>query len=185
MLTIIGEAPYRSRHQMVRVRCDCGVEKEIRRAHVLSGAVVSCGCAKKRHGDAAGVRPKPTYVSWQAMMSRCYTTSHSAYANYGGRGITVCERWHTYEMFLADMGERPLGLSLDRVDNALGYEPGNCRWSTASEQAQNQRRTVLSMAIAAQIRDLYGQGVPQAEIARRLSVSKGSVSYVVRGRSWR
>jgi hypothetical protein len=89
-----------------------------------------------KHGDHGS----PTYVTWISMMNRCRApdgTNHHRY--YVQRGIKVCERWHFYENFLADMGERPVGKTLDRKDNDLGYEPGNCRWATPKEQAANRR----------------------------------------------
>src|SRR5206468_1663320 len=84
----------------------------------------------------------PTYRSWYAMKARCTNSNHTSYHHYGGRGITVCERWlNSFEAFLTDMGDRPEGTSLDRIDVNGNYEPSNCKWSTPSEQANNKRRT--------------------------------------------
>lgn len=93
-----------------------------------------------RHGHTSGRTMSPTYYSWSTMRTRCRNPKCNRYANYGGRGIRICERWELFENFLADMGERPSGLSLDRYPDKNGnYEPGNCRWATSKEQAQNRR----------------------------------------------
>lgn len=81
----------------------------------------------------------PTYVSWQNMIARCRYPSVPSYANYGARGISVCSKWNRFDNFLQDMGERPDGMTLDRIDSDGDYEPGNCKWSTRSEQQRNHR----------------------------------------------
>jgi len=93
---------------------------------------------KFKHGY--GSSANPTYMSWQAMKARCSNTNTSYYKDYGGRGIAVCAEWsNDFGQFLKDMGERPEGRTLDRIDNDKGYEPGNCRWATNLEQAHNKR----------------------------------------------
>ena len=89
-----------------------------------------------------GMSHTPTYRSWKAMMARCYSPNVYGFANYGGRGIKVCRDWHGFLTFLADMGERPAGTSLDRIDNDGNYNPSNCRWATAKEQNNNKKSNV-------------------------------------------
>jgi len=118
----------------------------VRGTTLRNGMTRSCGCLAtelKRerattHGHAT-TRTTPTYNSWAQISQRCENKNNAAFNNYGGRGITVCARWRVFENFLADMGERPLGCSLDRVNNDGNYEPVNCRWATRLEQARNRR----------------------------------------------
>lgn len=128
-------------------QCDCGNKKEARVGDLRNGRTQSCGCwqseSRKHHTLTHGHSPRsaasPEYKSWATMLTRCTNPNSSNFRYYGGRGIKVCKRWHQFENFLADMGQRPLGLSLDRIDNDGNYEPGNVKWSTRLEQARNKR----------------------------------------------
>lgn len=127
--------------------CKCGNQFEAGISNVRSGHTRSCGCARKehpgfppRHGHCTLTYRSPTYKSWQSMIARCTLKKHPAYSRYGGAGIKVCDRWRSrFEDFLSDMGERPEGLTLDRIDGSKGYEPGNCRWATYVEQNRNRK----------------------------------------------
>lgn len=92
------------------------------------------------HGHARVGHVSPTYVTWKNMIQRCTYVAHHRYPAYGGRGITVCERWRVFANFLADMGERPQGMTLDRIDNDGNYEKSNCQWATREQQDANHRR---------------------------------------------
>ncbi len=92
-----------------------------------------------KHGHKSKVGASPTYNSWRAIIGRCENPNQSCYQRYGAIGIAMCKRWReSFENFLADMGERPPGTSVDRIDNSRGYEPGNCRWATAKQQSRNR-----------------------------------------------
>lgn len=128
-----------------RCLCECGGETIAASNSLRSGTVRSCGCLlsktaadKARKHDGFGT---PTYRIWGGIIQRCVNPAATSYPRYGGAGVTVCDRWRSFPAFLEDMGERPPGLSIDRIKNERGYEPGNCRWATAKEQRANQRRS--------------------------------------------
>ncbi len=126
-----------------------------------------------------------THKSWLAMMGRCMTSSDGSYARYGGRGITVCERWQTFVNFREDMGERPsTDHSIERVLVDGNYEPGNCRWATSVEQRRNKRNTVLEVHEPAQIRWMSKSGYTHREIASFFGINREIVSKVVRNERW-
>jgi hypothetical protein len=113
------------------------------------------------------------------MVQRCTRPDHPAWPRYGGRGITVCERWLDFRNFLADMGEKPRGLTLERLDNDEGYSPGNCAWATPAEQSRNTGRFKLRKELVLEIVRLGEQGLPVGEISRRVDYMPNGVGIVL------
>lgn len=140
-----------------------------------------------KHGHTQqGSKVSPTYSTWRATLSRCNNTKHREYRHYGAKGIVVCVRWHVFDNFLADMGERPTGTSLDRFPNRNGnYEPGNCRWATATEQQRNRDVVKLTVDLANEIMGRLEHGEKEEAVAARIGVSRGTVNAVRRGKIWR
>jgi len=120
-------------------RCRCGAVFLTRPTSVVSGKTKSCGCFHKQVVTTHGMTKDSTYRSWAHMLSRCYDRNNTAYRFYGGRGISVCARWHKFENFYDDMGPRPAGLVIDRKDTYGNYCPENCRWATVRQNANNTR----------------------------------------------
>lgn len=140
-----------------------------------------------KHGHARGKGPATrTYRSWEAMTQRCRNPNHTAYRRYGGSGVEICADWADFMNFLADMGERPEGKSLDRIDNSKGYNKANCRWATRTEQARNHKGCKLTEVEAGQIRWLVGDGgYAQNQVAQAFSVSRALVGLVCTGKIWK
>ncbi len=133
-------------------KCSCGKVKSIRYSHLKDGGTKSCGClireiTSKRsttHGHSVGGNRTSEYRSWEAMISRCTNINSTDYARYGEKGITVCERWlESFENFIEDIGFKPTKFhSIDRINNEGDYKPGNCKWSTKKEQANNRSNNI-------------------------------------------
>ena len=123
--------------------CSCGKETVVVYQHLVNGHTQSCGCIHTEMLKARathGMRHTPEYDTWMHLIQRCTNRKNTSWPDYGGRGIAVCDRWKKFENFFADMGSRPSGKSLDRINNNGGYEPGNCRWATSLEQNRNRRK---------------------------------------------
>lgn len=157
--------------------CECGsgLHRVVREDTLIKGRTRSCGCISKENLRAIqpqsaknrtvhGQADSPTYNVWLTMRRRCNDPKVPAYPNYGGRGITVCERWESFVNFYADMGERPEGMTIERVDNNKGYSPDNCVWATPQQQNLNKRTTVYVL--------YQGEERKLAELARESPVSR-------------
>ncbi len=152
-LIVLAETDQRAhKGRIYMCRCACGTELVVSNNSLRTGHTQSCGCLERdnsaakarllglRHGLAPRLARHPLYGTWANMIQRCRNPNAVGWEYYGGRGIQVCERWHDFANFLADMGEKPSSAySLDRINVNGHYEPGNCRWATRSEQARNKR----------------------------------------------
>lgn len=136
---VISESEKKGKHRIMLCRCVCGKQKNVYFTHLQGGKSTSCGCVTK---STHQMSKTPTYRTWNHMLQRCNNHNNDRYIDYGGRGISVCKSWHLFENFLKDMGERPVNMSIERLDNDLGYYLNNCIWSDNSVQANNKRNSL-------------------------------------------
>lgn len=174
-LTVIGRTDSPSgagKHARWACRCVCGRESVVTSSALVNGLVKSCGCyardliikSRKTHG----MTNESIFRIWSGMLGRCSNSSLKEYPRYGGRGITVCDRWKTFANFYEDMGDRPLGKTLDRIDNNGNYEPKNCRWASRKEQAKNRSSTVYLTH--------RGESLMIGEWAERLKINRHTIA---------
>lgn len=145
----VFRSPRQGSYQYWKCKCDCGKDSVVLSNSLTSGKTKSCGCQSSRlalpkrnttHGQSIGNVRSRTYNSWRAMKDRCLCKTHIEYKRYGALGVTVCDSWKdNFQAFFDDMGERPDGMSLDRIDPYGNYEPSNCRWADAKTQSNNTR----------------------------------------------
>jgi hypothetical protein len=186
-LTVLGQNPVRSLSGSVRwdCICDCGIKSTVRGSELVNGNISSCGCLQKETATTHGMSYVPEYGLWNNMIQRCTNPESSNYSDYGGRGITVCERWlNSVGDFINDMGPRPsLDHTLDRRENDKGYYKENCRWATRVEQNNNRRNNVFyeykgqkyTIPQLAELPVVIEKGISVTTLAARITRSKYSV----------
>lgn len=181
-LTVLSVTPgWRGNGFLVRVLCDCGVERSEQLSWLRQGSR-SCGCSAGRllHGMARVKRREPIYSAWRHMWTRCTNPRYPRFDRYGGRGITICDRWRSFELFAQDMGPRPSPRhSLDRIDNDGNYEPGNCRWATSTEQMRN-RSTSIPTAVRDAVIEMMTAGTKQKTIGKMLGIPLHKVKGILK-----
>lgn len=180
-LTVIARLPRaRAGDSGWLCRCVCGKELKVQSSRLRAGRIKSCGCKRGAlvaagnlvHGHWAGGRPTPEWISWRSAINRCHNERSDSYERYGALGVTVCEEWRNdFAAFFKELGPRPKGSTLDRIDGKRGYEPGNCRWSTPKQQSNNLKNTryVLVAGERVTIRDAADRHeLPYQQLRNRL-----------------
>jgi hypothetical protein len=192
-LTILNETIKRSksRGKYYLCKCSCGNIKEILGNSLKLGNTKSCGCfhkekakiqglSNKKHGECSNYQVTKEYTTWISIKQRCNNKNNKNYNNYGGRGIKVCDRWlNSFENFLEDMGRKPKGYSIERINNNGNYEPNNCKWIPINKQYENKRRNKkakLNILKAIRIRFLYNYiQTSQYNLSKRFNCSRETI----------
>lgn len=174
--TIIERVENKGRDKQYLCKCKCGTVKKVVGTNMKNGRSLSCGCASIEASTTHGASSHPLFDTWRAMIYRCYNKNNKSYENYGGRGVKVCDEWkNNPHAFFKDMGNRPKGHSLDRIDVDGDYEPSNCRWANWETQAINKRNTgkhgVLGVVI-----NRHGKYVLTMARCRAVRTSKPSLT---------
>lgn len=174
-----SEMPRRTSGLVWECACDCGSTTHVPVGYLTSGNTTSCGCAHREMVSALGKKSakhsmtgSPEYRSWQSMRQRCNDPECKDYRNYGARGIKVCDRWEDFAAFYADMGDRPIGTTLDRIDNSGNYEPSNCRWADQKTQSNNRRANVVLT--------YDGKSLTVAQWSEIVGVERKTIEYRIR-----
>lgn len=189
-LTVLRYSHSAGNHGWWLCACDCGNETVADGSMLRDERWKSCGCLKRekiiarstKHGHKTRTGTTRAYNSWVDMTCRCTNPGHPRYPDWGGRGITIDPRWRNFANFLADMGEPPVGTTLDRIDNNGNYEPGNCKWSTPHEQKINSRNFRLTPDVIAEVKRLRATGLTLKAISLLLSLNPNTVSRALSGK---
>lgn len=168
-----------NRTRRVQCRCECGVLSTVYLSNLINGKTISCGCHRKevtkKRSTTHGMRHLGEYSIWLSMKQRCINPRDKHFSYYGGRGITVCDRWMKFDLFFADMGPRQDGTSIDRISNDGNYEPANCRWATEEQQCNN-KRNCSSLTYA-------GETLTFSQWSRKTGIGRCAIAYRIK-RGW-
>lgn len=172
-LLVLGYSHTNKGFAFWHVRCVCGTNKTVMGNNLKNGTTKACGCLQRGSRIKHKMSYTPTYETWAGMIKRCTNPKYKYYMDYGGRGIKVCKRWmDSFEKFYADMGERPEGLTIERIDNNNGYNPSNCKWATTKEQNSNKRNNVFLI--------YNGKTMVIREWEKAFGLNKGVLNYRIK-----